>query len=51
MNNSVENTGNKAVLIDRIAECKMYGFFSDCLRCGRNKLQVTYPQRFGHDRQ
>lgn len=49
--NFVKKSGNKSDLIERIADCKMYGKYPDCPSCGGGKLSVTYPQKFGHDGQ
>ena len=49
--NFVKRSGNKQDLIERIAECKLWGTFPECPECGGGKLKVTYPQRFGHDGQ
>jgi len=50
--NAVIRTGNKADLIERVADCKMYGTYPRCPECGGGVLRVRYsPHKFGHNGQ
>ena len=40
--------GNKADLVERCVDRKLYGNLPRCPECGIGKLKVTYPREFGH---
>lgn len=41
--------GSKAVIIDRVVDCKIYGCLPRCPECGGGKLKVIYASEWCHD--
>ena len=46
--NDMKVSGTKSELMDRIADCKMYGVQPRCPECGTGRLRVTYSTQWGH---
>eukprot|EP01083_Nonionella_stella_P041413 112283_1 len=46
--NEVRRTGNKKQIMERVADCKMYGVYPRCPKCFGGVMQVKYDSPFGH---
>lgn len=46
--NNVIKGGNKKELLERVADCKLYGTYPGCKSCDGGRLKVTYDDKFGH---
>jgi len=49
--NGMVKTGDKQEVMERVADCKLYGVPPLCPECGGARLKVKYAPKYGHDGQ